>query len=156
MEIILLEKVGKLGNMGSIVTVKDGYGRNFLLPRNKAVRATKRNLEMFEARRKELEHENNIKKQAAEASLEKISGVEVTLLRQAGEDGRLFGSVSPRDIATALSTASGLVVDHEQVVIPSKFKQLGTYALNVELHPEVTATVSLIIARGDSEVSKIA
>lgn len=156
MEIILLERVGKLGSIGTVVTVKDGYGRNFLLPRNKAVRATKRNLEMFEARRKELEHENDIKKQAAEALLEKISGAAVTILRQAGEDGRLFGSVSPRDVAVALSTTSGITVDHSQVIIISRFKQLGTYDLSIVLHPEVTATIALTIARGESEIKEIA
>jgi large subunit ribosomal protein L9 len=154
MEVILLEKVAKLGSIGSVVTVKDGYGRNFLLPRNKAVRATQSNLKMFEARRQEIERENKMKKDAAEALLPKFSDVSVTLLRQAGEDGRLFGSVSSRDIAQAITDVVGLNVEYSQVVVPSKFKQVGTYSLSVELHPEVVAEISLVIARGEEEVSK--
>ncbi len=154
MEVILLEKVAKLGSIGSVVTVKDGYGRNFLLPRNKAVRATQSNLKMFEARRQEIERENKMKKDAAEALLPKFSDVSVTLLRQAGEDGRLFGSVSSRDIAQAITDVVGLNVEYSQVIVPSKFKQVGTYSLSVELHPEVVAEISLVIARGEEEVSK--
>lgn len=153
MEVILLERIGKLGGIGSIVVVKDGYGRNFLLPRNKAIRATKRNLEIFEARRKELEHENSLKKQAAELVLEKISGASVTILRQAGEDGRLFGSVSTRDIAAELKKVTGVEVEHTNIIIPSRFKQLGVYDLTVELHPEVLANISVNISHGVAEES---
>lgn len=153
MEVILLEKVGKLGSIGSVVTVKDGYGRNFLLLRNKAIRATKANLKMFEERRQEIERENKLKKEAAESLLPKFSDVSVTLFRQAGEDGRLFGSVTSRDIASAMTSVVKMNVDHSQVVVPSKFKQTGTYTLSVVLHPEVVAEISLVIARGE-EVSE--
>ena len=124
------------------------------MPRNKAVRATQSNLKMFEARRQEIERENKMKKDAAEALLPKFSDVSVTLLRQAGEDGRLFGSVSSRDIAQAITDVVGLNVEYSQVIVPSKFKQVGTYSLSVELHPEVVAEISLVIARGEEEVSK--
>lgn len=153
MEVILLENLPKLGLIGAVVKVKDGYGRNFLLPRKKAVRATKSNLEMFEARRQQIEHENKVKKEAAEALLPKFTDVSVTVLRQAGEDGRLFGSVSSRDVAKAITDVVGFDVDHSQVIIPSKFKQVGTYTLGVELHSEVVANISLVIARGE-EVSQ--
>lgn len=149
MELILLEKVGKLGNIGSVVKVKDGYGRNFLLPKNKAIRATKRNLELFAQRKNELELQDNLKKQAAESVLEKFSDVAVSILRQAGEDGRLYGSVSSRDIAEAVSSATGVEVHYLQISMVDKFKTIGNYNLKLELHPEVIATVTLNIARGD-------
>ena len=145
--------MGKLGNIGAVVKVKAGYGRNFLIPTNTAIRATKRNLELFAQRKAELEQQDAVKKQNAESMLEKLTGIEVSVFRQAGEDGRLYGSVSARDIAEAISSASGVEVNHTQVVIVDKFKLIGRYELKLELHAEVVTHVNLNITRGDASNS---
>ena len=148
MQIILLEK-NNLGDIGSVVTVKNGYARNFLIPRNKAVRATKDNLEHFEKRRAEIEVENAAKKAAAEALFEKVNGLTITVVRQAGEDGRLYGSVTSKDIVAAIKAKSGVELDHHLVVITDKFKEISTYQVAISLHAEVKAEVSLSISRTD-------
>jgi large subunit ribosomal protein L9 len=151
MQVILLEKVGKWGNIGSVVTVKDGFARNYLFPRNKAIRATKNNLVKIEARRAELEQENQARKAAAEKSSEAISGMNIVIIRQAGEDGRLYGSITARDVARALSDKAKQEIDSEAVSIPVKIKEIGIYNLEIALHPDVKVFISLNVARSDDE-----
>lgn len=151
MEVILLEKVGRFGKMGDVVRVKDGYARNFLIPRKKALRATQSNLEVFAQQKAELEALNAQKRATAEALLEKMVDVTVSLERQAGEDGRLYGSVSANDIAKLVSAKSGITVEADSIVLNSKIKEIGMYQIDVMLHPEVKATVSLSIARSEAE-----
>lgn len=152
MQIILLEK-NNLGDIGSVVTVKNGYARNFLIPRNKAVRATKENVELFEKRRAEIEKENAAKKAAAEALFEQVNGLTVTVVRQAGEDGRLYGSVTSKDIAAAVKDKSGVELDHHLIVITDKFKEINNYQVAVQLHAEVKAEITLSIARTDDSAA---
>lgn len=154
MEIILLEKVQKLGTIGDVVKVKDGYARNFLLPRKKAVRATKSNLVHFEQQRAELEAKNAQAKSAAEQMVSKFEGVSITLNKQAGDDGRLYGSVTAREIANALKDKTGLEINHSSVVLSSKFKEVGGYEVEIQLHPEVSVKVTLMISRGDAAKSE--
>jgi large subunit ribosomal protein L9 len=151
MEVILLEKVGRFGKMGDVVKVKDGYARNFLIPRKKALRATKSNLDVFAQQKAELEALNAQKRATAEALLEKMVDVTVSLERQAGEDGRLYGSVSANDIAKLVSAKSGIAVEADSIVLNSKIKEIGMYQIEVMLHPEVKATVNLSIARSEAE-----
>lgn len=151
MQVILLEKVGKWGNIGSVVTVKDGFARNYLFPRNKAIRATKNNLVKIETRRAELEQENQARKAAAEKSSEAISGMNIVIIRQAGEDGRLYGSITARDVARALSDKAKQEIDSEAVSIPVKIKEIGIYNLEIALHPDVKVFISLNVARSDDE-----
>ncbi|MDA5194342.1 50S ribosomal protein L9 [Govanella unica] len=150
MQIILLERVEKLGQMGDVVTVKDGFARNFLLPRKKALRATVANLKRFESQRQDIEAHNLERRSDAQAAAEKIEGASVTLIRQAGEVGQLFGSVSARDIAAAL-TASGFKVDYHQVVLSRPIKSVGIHGVTVQLHPEVSVAVSVNVARSEAE-----
>jgi large subunit ribosomal protein L9 len=145
-ELILLERVEKLGQMGQIVKVRPGYARNFLLPRKKALRATKDNLAYFETRRAQLEANNLARKSDASAVAEKLEGLHVTLIRQAGESGQLYGSVSGRDIADAV-TAAGFTVDKRQIVLDRPIKNLGLHALRVMLHPEVLVSVTANVAQ---------
>jgi large subunit ribosomal protein L9 len=149
MQVILLEKVGKLGNIGSVTEVKDGYARNFLIPRKKALRATKANIAFFEAQKAEIEKANSEKKLAAEAKLPKFEGLSVTIVRQAGEDGRLYGSVSNSDIAKVISNKVGEVIEAEHVLTAVKLKEIGTSQVEVALHPEVKATIELVISRNE-------
>lgn len=150
MEIILLERVGKLGQIGDVVNVKNGYARNFLLPQKKALRATKANMAVFEAQRKEIEANNLKAKTEAESVAAKMDDVSVILIRQAGESGQLFGSVSARDIAGALEEA-GYKVDKGQVVLDRAIKTLGLNAIAVRLHAEVDVTVTVNVARSVEE-----
>jgi large subunit ribosomal protein L9 len=150
MQVILLERVGRLGNMGDKVTVKDGYARNFLLPRSMAVRATAANLEQFETKRAALEAENAKKRADAVAVAAKHEGVSITIVRQASEDGKLYGSVTARDIEEALA-AKGFVVARQQVVIAATIKTLGDYTVNVQLHPEVALPVAVSVARNTGQ-----
>jgi large subunit ribosomal protein L9 len=145
-ELILLERVEKLGQMGQIVKVRPGYARNFLLPRKKALRATKDNLAYFETRRAQLEASNLSRKSDAGAVGEKLQGLHVVLIRQAGESGQLYGSVSARDIAEAV-TAAGFTVDKRQIVLDRPIKNLGLHALRVMLHPEVSVSVTANVAQ---------
>jgi large subunit ribosomal protein L9 len=145
-ELILLERVEKLGQMGQIVTVRPGYARNFLLPQKKAMRATKDNLAYFETQRAQLEANNLTRKADAEQVGGKLDGLKVVLIRQAGESGQLYGSVSARDIADAV-TAAGFSVDKRQLVLERPIKNLGFHPLRVMLHPEVGVTVTANVAQ---------
>jgi large subunit ribosomal protein L9 len=150
MEIILLERVDKLGQMGDVVRVKDGYARNFLLPQKKALRATKANKERFDEQRAQLEAQNLKRRSEAEAVSGKMGGLTVTLLRQAGETGLLYGSVSARDISDAV-TAAGFTVGRQQVLIAAPIKTLGIHQVKLALHPEVTVGVGVNVARSEAE-----
>ena len=145
-ELILLERVEKLGQMGQLVKVRPGYARNYLLPQKKAMRATKDNLAYFETRRVQLEAENLARKADAEEVAKKLEGVSVVLIRQAGESGQLYGSVSARDIADAV-TEAGFTVGRQQIVLDRPIKTLGLHAVRVMLHPEVAVTVTANVAQ---------
>lgn len=150
MEIILLERVAKLGQMGDQVSVKDGYARNFLLPQGKALRATASNLKIFEAQKAQLEADNLKRKEEAEAVAAKAEGAKVVMIRAAGESGQLYGSVTSRDIAEAMADA-GITIARSQVVLDRAIKTLGLHDIVVALHPEVNITVTVNIARSDEE-----
>jgi large subunit ribosomal protein L9 len=145
-ELILLERVEKLGQMGQVVKVRPGFARNYLLPQKKAMRATKDNLAYFETQRAQLEANNLARKADAEQVAEKLEGLVVVLIRQAGESGQLYGSVSSRDIADAV-TAAGFTVDRQQIVLDRPIKTLGLHPMRVMLHPEVAATVTANVAQ---------
>jgi len=149
-DLILLERVEKLGQIGQIVKVKPGYARNYLLPQKKAMRATKDNLAYFETQRAQLEANNLHKKSEAGEVSEKLEGLTVVLIRQAGESGQLFGSVAVRDIAEAV-TAAGFTVDKRQIVLGRPIKTLGLHPVRVMLHPEVAATVTVNVARSEED-----
>jgi len=150
MQVILLERVEKLGQMGDVVNVKPGFARNFLLPQQKALRATKANISSFEEQKAKLESENADRRSLASTDAEKLEGMFVTLIRQAGDAGQLYGSVSARDIATEAST-SGVTVDKRQVRLDQPIKALGLYPTRVDLHPEVSVTVTANVARSAEE-----
>jgi large subunit ribosomal protein L9 len=150
MQVILLERVEKLGQMGDVVAVRDGFARNYLVPQGKALRATKTNLAAFERRRVQLEAANLQRKEDATAAAAKVDGRSVTILRQAGETGQLYGSVNGRDIAEAF-TADGVTIDRRQVRLDSPLKSLGIHAVRVALHPEVVVQVSVNVARSAEE-----
>lgn len=150
MEVILLERVEKLGQMGQVVKVRPGFARNYLLPQKKAMRATKANLAVFEKQKAHLEAVNLERRKDAEHVATKIDGVSVVVIRQAGETGVLYGSVTPRDVADALAGA-GFTVDRKQVVIDQPIKTLGLFKLRVVLHPEVSVTVTVNVARSQEE-----
>lgn len=145
-ELILMERVEKLGQMGQIVKVRPGYARNFLLPQKKAMRATKDNLAYFETQRAQLEANNLARKSDAGTVAGKLEGLHVVLVRQAGESGQLYGSVSSRDIADAV-TAAGFTVDRQQIVLDRPIKNLGLHRVRVMLHPEVGVTVTANVAQ---------
>ena len=146
MEVILLEKVGKLGNIGDRINVKSGYGRNFLVPQGKAVYATEQNIAEFEARRAELEKAAAEKKAAAEARGAQLAGLAaITLTAHAGDEGKLFGSIGTQDIADAI-TAAGVEVSRSEVRLPEgALRELGEYEVDIQLHSEVTQPVQLSI-----------
>ncbi len=150
MEVVLLERVEKLGQMGDVVSVKDGYGRNFLLPKGKALRATKGNLARFEAEKAQLEARNLELKKEAEAVAGKMDGQQFIAIRSASDAGSLYGSVNSRDIAE-LATAGGFSVARSQIVLDKPVKELGIHELRVVLHPEVSATIELNVARSSDE-----
>jgi large subunit ribosomal protein L9 len=150
MQVILLERIEKLGQMGDVVAVKDGFARNYLVPQGKALRATKGNLAQFERRRVQLEAANLQRKEDATAAASKVDGRSVTILRQAGETGQLYGSVNARDIAEAF-TAAGVTIERRQVRLDSPLKSLGIHAVRVALHPEVVVRVSVNVARSAEE-----
>ena len=150
MDIILLERIEKLGAIGDIVTVKDGYARNFLLPQKKALRANEANRRVFEANRERLEKENAERRVAAEAQGEKVAGAEVVLIRAASNAGQLYGSVSVRDIVSGLAD-QGHSVDKRMVVMGSPIKTIGMHDVTIALHPEVRVTVKANVARSDDE-----
>jgi len=153
MKVILLERVERLGALGDTVNVKDGFARNFLLPRHKALRATAANLKVFEGQRADIEARNIKAKEAAEADGSKLDGSSYILIRQAGESGHLYGSVSGRDVADAVQ-AEGGKVDRSQVVLDKPIKTLGMHDVKVRLHPEVTVTVTINIARSQDEAER--
>ncbi|HYZ63373.1 MAG TPA: 50S ribosomal protein L9 [Acetobacteraceae bacterium] len=153
MELILLQRVEKLGQMGEVVRVKPGYARNFLLPQKKALRATKANLAQFEGQRAQLEAQNLKRREEAERLLERMEGLTVVIIRQAGESGSLYGSVSARDIADATS-AAGLSVHRNQVVLEQPIKTLGLTKVRLALHPEVSLIVTVNVARSAEEAEK--
>jgi large subunit ribosomal protein L9 len=155
MEVILLERVGKLGQMGETVRVKDGYARNFLLAKGKALRATKENKERFEQMRKELEMRNLENKSEASKISTQLDGKGFTVLRQASETGQLYGSVSPRDIATLVSEG-GFLVNRSQIALNTPIKSIGLHKVPVALHPEVEVTVMITVARNADEAERIA
>ena len=150
MEVILLERIEALGQMGDVVKVKPGYARNFLLPQKKALRATKDNLAYFERQRAQLEAQNLKRRQDAEAVAKKLEGLQVVILRQAGETGQLYGSVSTRDIAEAVS-AAGFTVDRRQILLDQPIKSLGIFKTRVALHPEVIVGISANVAQSEEE-----
>ena len=152
-DLILLQRVEKLGQMGELVSVKPGYARNYLLPQAKAVRATKANKERFERERVQLEALNLKRREEAELVAERVAGLTVTLIRQASESGALYGSVSSRDIAEA-AMAAGLTIDRAQVLLVHPIKTLGISTVRVELHPEVHIDVKVNAARSQEEAEK--
>ncbi|HWB46881.1 MAG TPA: 50S ribosomal protein L9 [Hyphomicrobiaceae bacterium] len=153
MQVILLERIGRLGQMGDVVTVKDGFARNFLLPQKKALRASKENIERFEKQRTQLEARDLELKKEAQAVAEKLSGKVFLAIRQAGDTGQLYGSVSARDIAEFI-TAGGFTIDRRQVVMERPIKTLGMVPVRVALHPEVIVQVSLNVARSEDEAER--
>jgi large subunit ribosomal protein L9 len=150
MQVILLERIEKLGQMGDIVSVRDGFARNYLVPHGKALRATKTNLAEFEQRRVQLEAQNLQRKEEATAAAGKIDGRSVVILRQAGEGGQLYGSVNSRDVAAAFAE-QGVTFGRQQVRLTSPLKTLGIHQVRVALHPEVDVTVEVNIARSAEE-----
>ncbi|MEZ5844727.1 MAG: 50S ribosomal protein L9 [Hyphomicrobiaceae bacterium] len=153
MQVILLERIASLGQMGDVVMVKDGYARNFLLPQKKALRATKDNIADFEKSRSQLEARNLELKKEAEAVGAKLDGQAFVAIRQAGDTGQLYGSVSPRDIAE-LITAGGFSVDRRQVILSQPIKELGVHEVTVSLHPEVDVKVKVNVARSEDEAER--
>ena len=149
-ELILLERVEKLGQMGQVVKVRPGYARNYLLPQKKAMRATKENLAYFDTQRAQLEASNLKRKGEAEDVGKKLEGTMVVLVRQAGESGQLYGSVSSRDIADAV-TAAGFTVERQQIVLERPIKTLGIHLLRVALHPEVAVAIRVNVAQSEEE-----
>jgi|SRR5690606_3694647 large subunit ribosomal protein L9 len=145
MEVILLDKVGRLGNIGDKVTVKAGYGRNFLLPQGKAVAATAKNVADFEARRAQLEAAADAKKADAAARAAKLAELTVTIAANAGDEGRLFGSIGTRDIAEAISAAGVEVVKAEVRLPQGALREVGEYEIDVQLHSEVTQVIKLVV-----------
>jgi large subunit ribosomal protein L9 len=152
-ELILLQRVEHLGQMGDEVKVRPGYARNFLLPKKKAMRATKENRERFEETRAQLEAQNLRRREEAERVAERVGGLSVVIIRQAGESGSLYGSVSARDIADA-ATGAGLTIDRGQVVLGHPIKSLGLSQVRVVLHPEVSIPVTVNVARSADEAEK--
>ena len=153
MQVILLERVEKLGQMGDEVRVKDGFARNFLLPKKKALRATKANREYFQAQKAHLEAANAERKKGADAIASKLNGKSFTLIRQAGDRGQLYGSVSPRDVA-AVVEAGGFKIDRNQVQISQAITAIGLFSLPVVLHPEVRVNITINVARSEDEAER--
>jgi large subunit ribosomal protein L9 len=150
MDVILLERIEKLGQIGDVVAVKPGFARNFLLPRKKALRATEENKKRFETQRAQIEANNLSRKQEAEKIAKKVDGTKIVLIRQASETGMLFGSVANRDIADGV-TAAGFTVDRRQVILDKPIKTLGLHKVRVALHPEVIVTVIANVAKSEDE-----
>jgi large subunit ribosomal protein L9 len=153
MQVILLERVGRLGQMGDVVTVKDGFARNFLLPQGKALRATGANRKRFEREKAQLEARDLELKTEAEAVSGKLDGQSFIVIRQAGDSGQLYGSVSTRDIATAV-TEGGFSIERRQVMLDRPIKTLGLHELRIALHPEITPHVTINVARSPDEAER--
>jgi large subunit ribosomal protein L9 len=154
MEVILLERIAKLGQMGDTVRVKDGFARNFLLPKGKALRATKENKARFEAMKAQLEARNLEFRSEAEKVAKTLDGQKFTVLRQASETGQLYGSVSPRDLAQ-LMTSNGFSIGRNQIELNVPIKSIGTHKVPVSLHPEVSVTVIVNVARNADEAERL-
>lgn len=150
MEVILLERIEKLGQMGDIVSVKPGYARNFLLPQEKALRANAENRSKFDAMKAQLEADNLKAREDAEAVAEKMDGASIPMVRQASDTGVLYGSVSTRDIAMG-ATDAGFTINRAQVVLDRAIKTLGSHDIKVRLHPEVSVTISILVAKSEEE-----
>ena len=155
MEVILLERISRLGQMGDVVRVKDGFARNFLLPRGKALRATDENRTRFEGMKSDLQARSAALKAEAGQVAEKIDGKSFTVLRQASESGQLFGSVSPRDIVS-LVAASGFQLTRSQIELNSPIKTIGQHKVPLSLHPEIETSIAIIVARNADEAERIA
>ena len=153
MNIILLERVGNLGNIGDVVIVKDGFARNFLLPNKKALRANKANKALFEANRERLEKENEKRRAAAAKEGEKIDGMTIEMIRQASQTGQLYGSVSVRDIVAELEER-GEAITKKQVILDRPVKEIGMHEVTVNLHAEVEATIKVNVARSPEEAER--
>lgn len=150
MQVILLERVGKLGQMGDVVKVRDGFARNFLLPQGKALRATDANVKSFEAQKATLATRNEETRAAARAIADRLDGKSFVVIRSASDAGALYGSVTPRDVTDA-ATAEGFAIERRMVVLTAPIKELGMHEVRVHLHPEVDATVTLNVARSPEE-----
>ena len=150
MELILLERVEKLGQMGELVNVKPGYARNYLLPRNKALRATKSNIAQFDTQRSQFEAANIQKRDEAESIGSNFDGLSIVLVRQASDSDQLYGSVTTRDIATKI-TEAGFTIDKNQVQLDHPIKTVGLYSVTIRLHPEVSVSVTANVARTEEE-----
>ena len=150
MDIILLQRIEKLGSIGDVVTVKDGYARNYLLPQKKALRANEANKKVFEANRERLEQENAERRSDAEKAGTKVDGAEIVLLRAASNTGQLYGSVNVRDIVNGLNE-KGYEIDKKQVIMGNPIKSIGMHEVRVDLHPEVSVTIKANVARSDDE-----
>jgi large subunit ribosomal protein L9 len=155
MEVILLERIARLGQMGDVVRVKNGFARNFLLPRGKALRATAENRTRFEKMKSELEARSLTLKSEAGQVAEKLNGKSFTVLRQASESGQLFGSVSPRDLVGLLADG-GFRLNRNQVAMNAPIKTIGQHKVPIALHPEVEVSISVIVARNEDEAARIA
>jgi large subunit ribosomal protein L9 len=153
MQVILLERIGRLGQMGDVVKVKDGYARNFLLPKGKALRATKTNREQFETQRAQLEANNLELKKEADAVSTKLDGKSFVVLRQASDSGQLYGSVTTRDIAETV-TEGGFTVGRTQILLDRPIKSLGRHPIRIRLHPEVDSSVTINVARTMEEAER--
>ncbi len=153
MQVILLERIGRLGQMGDVVTVKDGFARNFLLPQGKALRATKANRERFEKERAQLEARNLELKSEAGAVADKLQGQSFIIIRQAGDSGQLYGSVTTRDISTAV-TEGGFSIERRQVMLDRPIKTLGLHDVRIGLHAEVEPRVTINVARSPDEAAR--
>ena len=153
MEVILLERIEKLGQMGDVVNVKTGFARNYLLPQNKALRKTKQNLSRFESERAQLEADNLTRKNEAENIAGKLENMNVTIIRAAGETGQLYGSVTSRDIAESI-TKAGISISKNQVILNRALKVLGLEPIRISLHPEVSVEVTANIARNKEEAEQ--
>ncbi len=155
MEVILLERVARLGQMGDVVRVKDGFGRNFLLPRGKALRATAENRTRFETMKSDLEARSLTLKTEAAGVADKLNGKSFMVLRQASEAGQLFGSVSPRDLVR-LITEAGFSVSRNQIALNTPIKTIGRHSVPLALHPEIETLITVIVARNNDEAARIA
>jgi large subunit ribosomal protein L9 len=155
MEVILLERIARLGHMGDVVRVKDGFARNFLLPLGKALRATEENRTRFESMKSELEARSHALKNDAAGVADKLNGKSFTVLRQASETGQLFGSVSPRDLVR-LITDAGFSVSRNQIALNAPIKTIGQHSVPIALHPEIETSVTVVVARNSDEAERIA
>ena len=155
MKVILTEKITKLGNIGDAVEVKTGYARNYLLPNNKAMRYTKENVALFEAKKAELVARHENAKKAAEAKVDAVKKAKLHMIRQAGDTGQLYGSVSSRDIAVALKEIAGVSVGSAQVMLGSPIKSVGVFDTKIALHPDVIVDVKIYVAQSQDEIDAL-